>query len=212
MAELKRTGAFERKVLMVATTTGSGWLEAQGLDSIEYLPGGGTAIVATQYSYLPSWVSFLFNEQLPVDASSELFNAVHAEWASMPEGKHPRLAVYGLSLGAFGLQGVLGDLERIRAMTDAALFTGPPNNSQPWGGLQDHRDAGSPVWQPIYQGGGGSLDVQARGLRYARWYLARTVHGPPAARDRRHHLARCTHHLPAPRMAGRNPCRGRPGS
>lgn len=153
VAELKRTGAFDREVLMVATTTGSGWLEAQAIDSLEYLQGGDTAVVALQYSYLPSWVSFLFNEELPVDASRELFNAVHAEWASMPEGKRPRLAVYGLSLGAFGMQGALGDLGDIRSRADAALFTGPPNNSQPWGYLQDRRDAGSPVWQPIYRGG-----------------------------------------------------------
>lgn len=51
--ELERTGAFQRKVLMVATTTGSGWLEAQTVDSLEYLLGGDTAIVSMQYAYTP---------------------------------------------------------------------------------------------------------------------------------------------------------------
>ena len=151
--ELRRTGGFERSVLVVATPTGSGWLEAQAVDSVEYLYGGDTAIVAIQYSYLPSWASFLFDEELPVDASRALFDAVHAEWASMPPGDRPKLAVYGLSLGAMGMQGALGDLTDIRARTDAALFVGPPNSSQPWRHLQAARDAGSPVWQPVLRDG-----------------------------------------------------------
>lgn len=151
--ELRRTGGFERSVLVVATPTGSGWLEAQAVDSLEYLYGGDTAIASLQYSYLPSWASFLFDEELPIDASRALFDAVHAEWVSMPEGERPTLAVYGLSLGATGMQGALGDLTDIRARTDAALFVGPPNNSQPWRDLQAARDAGSPVWRPVLHDG-----------------------------------------------------------
>lgn len=151
--ELRRTGGFERSVLVVATPTGSGWLEDQAVDSVEYLYGGDTAIVSLQYSFLPSWASFLFDKSLPVDASRALFDAVHAEWASMPVDERPKLAVYGLSLGAAGMQGALGGLEDIRSRTEAALFVGPPNNSQPWRTLQGERDAGSPVWQPVLDGG-----------------------------------------------------------
>lgn len=151
--ELKRTGGFERSVLVVATPTGSGWLEAQAVDSVEYLHGGDTAIVSLQYSFLPSWASFLFDEDLPVDASRALFDAVHTEWASMPVAERPTLAVYGLSLGAAGMQGALGSLHIIRERTEAALFVGPPNNSEPWRTLQAERDAGSPVWQPVLDGG-----------------------------------------------------------
>jgi uncharacterized membrane protein len=46
-------GGFERSVLVVATPTGSGWLDNGAVDTLEYLHGGDTAIVATQYSYLP---------------------------------------------------------------------------------------------------------------------------------------------------------------
>lgn len=70
--ELERTGALQRKVLMVATTTGSGWLEAQTVDSLEYLFGGDTAIASMQYAYTPSWVSFVFDPDAPVDASRAL--------------------------------------------------------------------------------------------------------------------------------------------
>lgn len=54
VAELERTGAFERSVLVVATTTGSGWLEPQTVDALEYLHAGDTAIASMQYAYTPS--------------------------------------------------------------------------------------------------------------------------------------------------------------
>lgn len=151
--ELERTGGFERSVLVVATPTGSGWLEAQAVDSVEFLHGGDTAIVSIQYSFLPSWASFLFDEELPVEASRELFNAVHAKWETLPPGARPTLAVYGLSLGATGMQAALGDLDDIREKTDAALFVGAPNGSQPWRELQAARDSGSPEWLPVLDGG-----------------------------------------------------------
>lgn len=54
--ELERTGAFDRQVLVVATTTGTGWVNSTAAAAIEMMYGGNTAIVATQYSYLPSEV------------------------------------------------------------------------------------------------------------------------------------------------------------
>ena len=46
--ELVRTGGFNRKVLLVATPTGSGWLQPQAMASLEYLYGGETATVSMQ--------------------------------------------------------------------------------------------------------------------------------------------------------------------
>jgi uncharacterized membrane protein len=57
--DLERAGGFDRANLLVATTTGSGWLDAGAIDSFEYLTGGDSAVVAMQYSYLPSWLSYL---------------------------------------------------------------------------------------------------------------------------------------------------------
>ncbi|MGL3804651.1 alpha/beta hydrolase [Paeniglutamicibacter sp. R2-26] len=151
--ELVRTGGFERDVLLVATPTGSGWLEPQAIASLEYLYGGRTATASMQYSFQPSWVSFLFDPQLAAESSRALFDAVHDRWQQLPEGKRPKLAVYGLSLGAQGMAGGFEDLDDLLARTDAALFTGPPSNSQPWRGLQANRDPGSPVWQPVYREG-----------------------------------------------------------
>ncbi|MEV7534241.1 alpha/beta-hydrolase N-terminal domain-containing protein [Streptomyces hydrogenans] len=59
VADLRRAGGFERRNLLVVTTTGSGWVDPAAVDSFEYLTGGDTASVALQYSYLPSWMSYL---------------------------------------------------------------------------------------------------------------------------------------------------------
>ncbi len=151
--ELRRTGAFERELLVVATTTGSGWLEDQAVDAVEYLHAGDTAIVAVQYAYTPSWVSFLFDPDAPVAAARATFEAVHAEWSRLPADDRPRLVTYGLSLGAHGAQEVFADLDDLRDRTDGALFVGSPPSADLWRELQAARDAGSPAWQPVLDGG-----------------------------------------------------------
>lgn len=153
VAELRRTGAFERELLVVATTTGSGWLEDQAVDAVEYLHGGDTAIVAVQYAYTPSWVSFLFDPDAPVAAAEATFEAVHAAWSALPVDERPRLVTYGLSLGAHGGQEVFADVDDLRARTDGALFVGSPASSTMWQTLQAARDAGSPAWQPVLDEG-----------------------------------------------------------
>lgn len=153
VAELQRTGAFDRDVLVIATTTGSGWLEAQTVDAIEYLHAGNTAIAAMQYAYTPSWVSFLFDPDAPVAAAQELFDQVHAVWRELPPGSRPQLISYGLSLGAHGSQAVFTDVADIQARTDGAMFVGSPNGSALWRSLQGARDPGSPAWQPVLDGG-----------------------------------------------------------
>lgn len=153
VAELKRTGGFDRRMLVIATPTGSGWLERQAMDSVEYLHGGDTAIVSMQYSYQPSWVSFLFHQELPRDSSQALYRAVRLEWQALPAEHRPELFVYGLSLGASGMQSAFSGIEELTSSIDGAVFAGAPNNSQPWGTLQATRDSGTPPWQPVYDGG-----------------------------------------------------------
>ncbi|HEX7322788.1 MAG TPA: alpha/beta-hydrolase N-terminal domain-containing protein, partial [Mycobacterium sp.] len=61
--ELQRTGAFDRAVVAVATTTGTGWLNEAEASALEYMYNGNTAIVSMQYSFLPSWLSFLVDKE-----------------------------------------------------------------------------------------------------------------------------------------------------
>src|SRR5437763_7901163 len=43
--DLQRAGGFQRKNLVVVTTTGSGWVDPALVDSFEYLSGGDCATV-----------------------------------------------------------------------------------------------------------------------------------------------------------------------
>lgn len=151
LKDLERAGGFDRKVLVVATATGTGWLEPQSVDSIEYMYGGDTAIISQQYSYLPSWISFLVDKQKATDAGQALFDAVYGKWASMPEGQRPKLITYGLSLGSFGGQSAFSGVNDLKYRTDGALFMGTPSDTSLWGNITAARDIGSPEWQPIYQ-------------------------------------------------------------
>ncbi|MEU0066303.1 alpha/beta-hydrolase N-terminal domain-containing protein, partial [Streptomyces albidoflavus] len=72
MKELDRTRAFERDVLAIAGTTGTGWVNANVVEPLEYMHDGNTATVALQYSYLPSWLSFLVDKEKAAHATREL--------------------------------------------------------------------------------------------------------------------------------------------
>jgi uncharacterized membrane protein len=147
--ELDRTDAWSRAVLVVMGTTGTGWIEPQSADSLEYLWNGDSAEVTIQYSYLPSWISFLVDKQRAEDAGQALFSAVHKRWAQLPEGSRPRLLAYGLSLGSFAQQAAFPDVAAMTSQTNGAVFVGTPNDTTLWRAVEDGRDAGSPEWQPI---------------------------------------------------------------
>lgn len=151
--ELERTGAFDRPILVVATATGTGWINPQVADSLEYMYNGNSAIVSMQYSYLPSWISFLVDRKGAAEAGTMLFDAVYAKWRTLPQENRPKLIVFGLSLGSYGAQAAFTDIEELRQRTDGALFLGTPSFSEPWSSVVSSRDKGSPQWQPQYRRG-----------------------------------------------------------
>ncbi|NBE93700.1 hypothetical protein FE391_11565 [Nonomuraea sp. KC401] len=151
--ELERTGAFERQIIAVLGTTGTGWVDEHIADSLEYMYNGRSAMVAVQYSYLPSWVSFLLDRGKAAAAGKALFEAVHARLAEVPPGDRPRLVLSGESLGTYELERAFSDLDDMVARTDGALFVGPPNADPIWRRLTEGREPGSPVWRPVYEGG-----------------------------------------------------------
>jgi uncharacterized membrane protein len=153
VAELDRTNAWDRSVLVVATTTGTGWIDPGMADSLEFMHGGDTAIATMQYSYLPSWISFVGDRDTPPAAGRALFEAVYARWSELPENARPRLVVHGISLGSYGAQGAFSGAADIAARSDGALFVGTPNFTPVWRALTDGRDAGSPEIAPVVDGG-----------------------------------------------------------
>src|SRR4051812_3897196 len=151
--ELQRTGAFDRKVLVVITTTGTGWVNRDGVDPLEYMYNGDTAMVGLQYSYLPSWISFLVDKERARNAGRDLFNQVYGVWSRLPLGKRPKLLVFGESLGSFGAESAFGGADDIRNRVDGMLLVGPPNRNELWREYVADRDPGSTEILPSYENG-----------------------------------------------------------
>jgi uncharacterized membrane protein len=137
----------------VVTTTGSGWVDPALVDSFEYLTDGDCATVAIQYSYLPSWVSYLADQSKAREAGRALFDAVYGRWAQLPPDQRPRLFVAGESLGSFGAEAAFSGEYDLHNRTAGALFAGPPNFNALFREFSDHRDPGSPEVQPVFQDG-----------------------------------------------------------
>ncbi len=152
-SELVRTGGLNRAVVAVATTTGTGWINEAEASALEYMYNGNTAIVSMQYSFLPSWLSFLVDKENARQAGQALFEAVDALIREMPEAQRPKLVVFGESLGSFGGEAPFLSLNNLIARTDGALFSGPTFNNTIWTDLTRDRDKGSPEWLPIYDKG-----------------------------------------------------------
>lgn len=151
--ELQRAGGLQRAVVAVATTTGTGWINEAEASALEYMYNGNTAIVSMQYSFLPSWLSFLVDKENARHAGQALFEAVDKLVRQLPEAQRPKLVVFGESLGSFGGEAPFMSLNNVLARTDGALFSGPTFNNTIWKDLTSTRDAGSPEWLPIYNDG-----------------------------------------------------------
>lgn len=151
--DLERTGGFERGRLLVATTTGRGWLDAGTLAAFEYIAGGDSALVAMQYSYVPSGLSYVVDQSRARAAGRELFDAVYERWTALPPDDRPELYVFGESLGSFGAEAAFSGEFDLRNRVTGALFVGPPNFNALHTELRDGRDPGSPEVEPVYRGG-----------------------------------------------------------
>jgi uncharacterized membrane protein len=152
--ELERTHAFDRKVLIIAPTTGTGWIDPAAAISIETMYNGDTAIVGTQYSYLPSWISFLADQQKSMQSGRLMIDTIHDRWQQLPADHRPKLVLYGESLGSMAGQAAFGYLPDVSRMGfSAVLWEGPPQFSPLWHALVARRDPGTPEVDPRYDNG-----------------------------------------------------------
>jgi uncharacterized membrane protein len=177
--ELQRTGGLRRAVIAVGTTTGTGWINEAEADALEYMYNGNTAVVSMQYSFLPSWLSFLVDKNNARHAGQALFEAVDRLVRGLPEAQRPKLVVFGESLGSFGGEAPFMSLNNVLARTDGALFSGPTFQNTIWTDLTATRDAGSPEWLPIYDHGSHARFVARPsdlGRPDAPWHRPRVVY------------------------------------
>ena len=180
-------GRVDREVLVVATTTGTGWIDPNSATTLELMHGGDTTIASLQYSFLPSWIAFLVDEPVAAEAGAALFDAVYRRWAELPEDTRPQLIVYGLSLGSFGAEagfaGTLADssIANLQARTDGVLLAGPTHDNPVRQQIAEDREPRQPRLATGVRRRGGRAVVQRR--RRAR--RARRQLGSAAPRVRR---------------------------
>ncbi|MGW9169738.1 alpha/beta hydrolase, partial [Agromyces sp. NPDC055657] len=154
LSELERTHAFDRKLLVIVPTTGTGWVNPVAARALELMYNGDTAMVGMQYSYLPSWISFMGDREKSMKTGRLMIDAIQARWAQLPPDHRPQLVLYGESLGSMGGQGAFSWLPDISRMGfSSVLWVGPPNASPLWRGLTARRDPGTPQARPSYDNG-----------------------------------------------------------
>lgn len=153
VAELRRTGAFDRAVILIAASTGSGWVDEWQVQPLEFLTRGNCATASLQYSYVPSALNWLTGLESAQEASAALFCAVRAELDTMDEADRPALVVCGESLGAFASQSVFSSVEEALSQVDGALWVGTPAFTPMRAELTAARHKGSPEVAPVVSNG-----------------------------------------------------------
>jgi len=159
LAELQRLDAFDREVLVVASPTGTGWLDPGSHDPLEYMHGGDVATVSTQYSYLQSPLALIFETETGLEQATQTLEVVHNYWKTLPPDDRPRLYVHGLSLGAWSSMYATNLFRLVDDPIHGAYWAGPPFPSRFWNYVQNAREPESPWVLPTI--GDGSL------VRYA---------------------------------------------
>ena len=153
LEELKRVGGFDRSVLVVATPTGTGWLDPGAVDTLEFLHAGDTAIVSMQYSYLPSWITILVDPNRSQDSARILFDEIYGHWKTLPQDSRPKLYLHGLSLGALGSETCADLFTLFEDPIQGGVWSGPPFPSTEWSAVTKGRNPDSPAWLPTFRDG-----------------------------------------------------------
>lgn len=151
--EAIRIGAFERKVLVLATPTGTGWMDPSAHFPLETLLDGDVATIGVQYSYLPSWLSLLAVPEYGSESARAVFLAFHDYWEALPADSRPQLYLFGLSLGAMNTDLSYDYYDIVDAPPNGVFMAGPPFTSRSWNQITHDRDAGSPAWLPKFRDG-----------------------------------------------------------
>ena len=151
--EMHRTGAFERSHIAVMSAAGTGWINDFHTSGFEFVTRGDSAVVAMQYSYLPSAYSYVADRKNPVHSSRVLIEAIRSELQKLDPEKRPKLYVGGESLGAYGVSDAFETVEEFLEHTSGGVFTGTPGFASNHSYLTRHREKGSPQRLPLIDGG-----------------------------------------------------------
>ena len=128
LAELERTGAYARRHLVLASPTGTGWVDQSFIESAELLTRGDIATVTIQYGRFPSFLAAQ-NVALGRSQFRILLLGVRERLRAIPPDERPQVTVFGESLGAWTASDVvmhqgIGGFDHYGI--DTALWVGLP--------------------------------------------------------------------------------------
>jgi len=100
LAELDRTGAFDRSYLLLVSPTGTGWVDHTLIETAEFLTRGDIATCCVQYGRYPSFLSV---QKVALGRSQFrlLLWGIKQRLAERPPERRPKVLVFGESLGAW---------------------------------------------------------------------------------------------------------------
>ena len=106
LAELDRTGAFDRSYLLLVSPTGTGWVDHTMIEAAELLTRGDIATCCIQYGRSPS---FLAVQKVALGRAQFrlLLWGIRERLRERPPEKRPKVLVFGESLGAWSSSDVV---------------------------------------------------------------------------------------------------------
>lgn len=131
VAELERTGALDRSLLVLCSPTGAGYVQYAAATAWEHLTRGDCASLTVQYASRPSLLS-LARVRDAREQNRAVWSAVADVLGRRAPGDRPRVVVFGESLGALTGQDVFRHTgtQGLRALgIDRALWLGTPVGS-----------------------------------------------------------------------------------
>jgi uncharacterized membrane protein len=132
IAEMDRTDAWSRSLLMLVSPTGTGYVNYVAIAAAQYLTRGNIASVTMQYSRRPSPLS-LGKIRDAREQNRLLWLRILERVRTMPPDARPEVVLFGESLGAHTSQDVLmgwGTLGPQALGIDRALWIGTPDGSK----------------------------------------------------------------------------------
>ncbi|MGC5023793.1 alpha/beta-hydrolase family protein [Tsukamurella sp. DT100] len=113
-------GGLARRAVVIAVPTGSGWVDPHFVRGVEESLHGDSAILAVQYTEMPSWQSFVLHRDAAAASTAALIDELHRRAPSTP------VRVYGQSLGTVGVLAAQRRAAELRAPIAATLQVGTP--------------------------------------------------------------------------------------
>jgi uncharacterized membrane protein len=122
LAELDRTGAWDRSTLLILAPAGTGYANSAPVDALEILTDGDCATIVMGYGLLPSFLSL---DRTGVGALTQrmLLEAI------ADRGYSGRVLLYGESLGARVQQAAMDVRDLINIGVDRMLWVGTPGGA-----------------------------------------------------------------------------------